>query len=97
MPLMQTNETQKWTLPQNSFSLRPVDLREPVVDAGEHREDRSRRDDVVEVADDVIGVVQMDVGGGEAERQSGQSADAEHRQERQREQHRRREPYRPAP
>ena len=41
-------------------------LREPVVDAGEQREDRARRHHVVEVADHVVGVVQVDVGGGEA-------------------------------
>ena len=54
------------------------------------------RHQVVEVADDVVGVVQRDVGGREAQRQAGQPADAEHRQERQREQHRRVEPDRPA-
>ena len=64
-------------------------LREPVVDAGEEREERARRHDVVEVADHVVGVVQVDVGGGEAERQAGQAADAEHRQEGEREEHRR--------
>ena len=36
-------------------------LREPVIDAGKEREDRPRRHDVVEVGDDVIGVVQVDV------------------------------------
>ena len=94
---MQTSEPQKWILPSNSFILPAGDLREPVVDAGEHGEDRPRRDDVVEVADDVVGVVQVDVGRRQAERQAGQAADAEHRQEGQREEHRHGESDRAAP
>ena len=61
--LMQMNDPQKWILPEQLVHLPAGGLREPVVDAGEQREDRARRDDVVEVADDVIRVVQMDVGG----------------------------------
>ena len=45
-------------------------FREPVIDAREEREDRPGRDDVVEVADDVVRVVQVDVGRREAERQA---------------------------
>ena len=73
------------------------DAREPVVDAREQREHRPRCDQVVEVRDHVIGIVQRDITGRETERESGQAADTEHRQERQREQHRRGEPNRPAP
>ena len=91
------NDPQKWIRAEHVVHLPAGRLREPVVDAGEQREDRARRDDVVEVADDVIGVVQVDVRRREAERQAGETADAEHRQERQREQHRRREPDRRAP
>ena len=72
-------------------------LRKPVIDAREERENRSRRHHVVEVADDVVGVVQVDVGAGQAEWQAGQPSDAEHRQERQGEEHRGVESYRAAP
>ena len=40
------------------------------------------RHDVMEMRDDVIGVVQVNVAVAEAQRQAGQAADAEHRQER---------------
>jgi hypothetical protein len=76
-------------VPSRSLIMAAGRLREPVVDAGEEREDRPRRHDVVEVADDVVGVVQVDVGRREPERQAGQPADAEHRQEGEREEHRR--------
>ena len=66
------------------------DLREPVIDGGEEREHRARRHQVVEVADDVVGVVQDEVARPEPERQAGHAAQAEHRQEGQREAHRRR-------
>ena len=94
---MKINEAQKCTLPQNSFIIRPVIFGIPIINARKQRENRSRRHDVMEVRDDVISVVQMQVAEVEAERQPGQAADAEHRQERQREQHRRVEPDRTAP
>ena len=43
-------------------------LGEPIVDSGEEREDRPRRDDVVEVRNDIIGVVQVKIGGIERKR-----------------------------
>ena len=63
MTFMQMNEPPEVDLAERLVHLPPGHLREPVVDAGEQREDRPRRDDVVEVADDVVGVVQVDVGG----------------------------------
>ena len=41
----------------------PGHLRKPVIDAGEQREDRPGRHDVMEMRDDVIGVVQVHVAG----------------------------------
>ena len=53
------------------------DERIPVVDAGEQREDRARRDQVVKVRHHVVGVVQDHVAGREAERQPGEAAQPE--------------------
>ena len=64
-------------------------LREPVVDAGEDRED-DPRDDVVDVGDDEVGVVDEDVDRRGRHEDAAQAADDEHRDERQREEHRRR-------
>ena len=75
----------------------PGHFRKPIINPGEQRENRSRRHDIMEVRDDVIGIVQMNVAEVEAERQSGQTADAEHRQKRQGEQHRRVKANRTAP
>ena len=72
-------------------------LREPKINSREDGEDRSRRDDVVEVRDHVIGVVQIKIGGIEGEGDSGQPADSEHRQERRRKKHRDIEANRAAP
>src|SRR5882762_3641777 len=36
---------------------------EPIVDAGEQGENRARRDDVMEVRDDVISVVEIEISG----------------------------------
>src|SRR6478609_2301556 len=69
----------------------------PVVDPREEGEDRPRRDDVVEVPDDVVRIVQRDVGDVEGERKPRQPADAEHRQEADSEQHGRVVAYRSAP
>ena len=74
----------------------PGDFREPVIDPCKEREDCSGRDDVVEVADDVVGVVQVDIRGREPEGKSGQPAHPEHRQKRDREERRRREADRAA-
>ena len=62
-------------------------LGEPVIDSGEHGEDRSGGNDIMEVPDDVVGIVQVDVGAGQAQRQTGQPADGKHRQERRRKEH----------
>ena len=78
---MHTNEPKKWILPERLVHDPPGGLRVPVIDPREQREDRPGRDHVVEVPDDVVGVVQLDVGEVQAERQAGQPADAEHRQE----------------
>ena len=75
-------------LPPELVHPSPGRFREPVIDAGEEGEDRARRDDVMEVRDHVIGVVQVEIGGVERERDAGEPADAEHRQERRREEHR---------
>ena len=94
--LIETNEPPEVDAAEEVVHLPAGRLREPVVDAAEQRHQRARGDHVVEVADDVVGVVQVDVGRRQAQRQPGQPADAEHRQERQREQHRHGEADRPA-
>ena len=73
------------------------DRRIPEVNAGKEREHGAGRDQVVKMRDHVIGIVQRHVAGGEPERQPGQAADPEHRQEREREEHRRVEGDRSAP
>ena len=72
-------------------------FRIPEVDAREEGEDGARRDHVVEVCDDVVGIVQVQIAEVEAQRQARQTADAEHRQEGQREEHGRVEADRAAP
>ena len=66
----------------------PGGFRVPVIDAREDRENRARRDHVVEVTDDVVGVVQVEIDGIEGQRDAGQTSDTEHRQERRGEEHR---------
>ena len=58
-----------------------------ITPAGKQGEDGSRRDDIMEMRDDVIRVVQVNVADVEAQRQTGQPAHAEHGQERHRKQH----------
>ena len=72
-------------------------FRVPIVNAGEQSEDRPWSDDVVEMRDDVISVVQIEIGGIERERNPGQSANPEHRKKRCCPQHRDRESDRAAP
>src|SRR5215213_10260933 len=72
-------------------------FRIPIIDAGKEREDGSGRDDVMEMRDDVVSVVQMQIDEAEAERETGQTADAEHWEEREDEKHRRGEADRAAP
>ena len=66
-----------------------VELGEPVVHGGEKGEAGAAEDDVVEVADDELGVVDMDVGGSCAEDQAGEPADGEEEDEAEGEEHRR--------
>ena len=64
-------------------------LREPVVPAGEDREDRAERQHVVEVRDHEVGVVQDAVEAGIGELDAGDAADREQEDEADRPQHRR--------
>ena len=82
---------------QRATEAAPGDLRKPVVDPRENRENRPGGHDVVEMADDVVGIVEMHVGYGEPERETCQSADSEHRQKGEREEHGRCEANGPAP
>src|SRR3546814_6967531 len=56
-------------------------LREPVIEAGEEREDRAQRQHIVEVRDDIIGVVQVRIDAAVGEYDAGHAADGEHRSE----------------
>src|SRR5437016_460123 len=55
-------------------------FREPIIDAGKEGEDSARRDDVVEMRDDVVSVVQIEIGGIKCEWNPSESTDAEHRE-----------------
>ena len=70
-------------------------LREPVVDAGVDREHRSAEEHVVDVRDDEVRVRRGDVDRHRPEVDPGEAADDEHRDEPEREQHRRRQMDRP--
>src|SRR5205814_1876915 len=72
-------------------------LREPVIDAGKEGENSARRHDVVEMRDDVVSVVQIEIGGIKCQRDSGKSADAEHREKGGGEKHRHGKSNRAAP
>src|SRR5262249_36608601 len=63
-------------------------FREPVIDACEESEDRARRDDVMKVGDHVISVVQIEICRIKCQRDTGQTANAEHWQECDGEKHR---------
>src|SRR3546814_1246404 len=56
-------------------------LREPVIEAGEEREDRAQRQHIVEVRDDIIGVVQVRIDAAVGEYDAGHAADGEHEDE----------------
>src|SRR6516165_2049693 len=75
----------------------PRHLRKPIINPCEQPENCPRRHYVMEVRDDIIGVVQMKIAEVETQRQTGQTADAKHWQERQRKEHRRVKTDRPAP
>ena len=68
----------------------PGHLREPVVDAGEDREDRAAEEDEVDVGDDEVGVGDVDVDRHHAQHHAADAADREGDDEGEREQHRRR-------
>src|SRR5207248_1863715 len=72
-------------------------LWEPVIDAGEERENGARRDDVVEMRDDVVSVVQIKIGGIKCQWNPGESTDAEHREKGGGEKHRHGKSNRAAP
>src|SRR5436853_4492450 len=57
-------------------------LGKPIIDPGEQTEDRPGCDDVMEMGDDVISVVQIEIGAVEGEWNAGKTADAKHRQKR---------------
>ena len=61
---------------------------EPVIDAGKKSEDRARSDDVMEMRDDVVGVVQIKIRRIKCKRNTRKTADSKHRQKRDRKKHR---------
>ena len=63
-------------------------FREPVINAGKKSEDRAGRDDVVEMRDDVVGIVQIKIGRIKCERNARKTANSKHRQKRNRKKHR---------
>ena len=69
----------------------------PIINAREKAEDRARRHHVMEMGNDIIGVVQRNIAEVKTQRQPGQAADAEHRQKSQSKEHRSIETYRAAP
>ena len=89
--------SQKFTLPMLVVEHAAEDLRPPVVEAAEDREDQTAEQHVVEVRHDVVGVGLLRVGRDDRVRDAREAADGEHRDEAEREQHRRVQPQRPAP
>ena len=57
------NISQKCTLPRISWYIRTRHLGKPVVDAGEDAEDCAAKEHVVDVSNDVVGVLLLEVGG----------------------------------
>src|SRR5207237_10165074 len=53
-------------------------LREPIIDSGKEGKNSARRNDVVKVRDDVVSIVQIEIGGIKCQWNPGESADAEH-------------------
>src|SRR5207302_10225779 len=54
----------------------------PIVNYREQYKERSRRHDVMEMRDDVVSVVEVEIGGVKRQRNAGETADTKHRQER---------------
>ena len=73
-----------------------VQLREPVVEAAEEPEHEPAEQHVVEVRDDEVRVGLLRVGGDDRVQHAREAAEREHRDEPEREQHRRLEPHRAA-
>src|SRR3546814_7164346 len=59
-------------------------LRKPIVESREQREHRAKRQHIVEVRDDIIGVVQVGVDAAIGQHDAGHAADGEHEDEAQR-------------
>src|SRR6476660_1903830 len=72
-------------------------LREPIIDSGKEGKNSARRDDVMEVRDNVVSVVQIKIGGIKGEWNPGESADTEHREKGGGEKHRHGKSNRAAP
>src|SRR3989338_10189999 len=79
-----------------SFTNHPARyLRIPVVESGKQGKDRARGDDIMEVPNDVVRVMQMNIGRGQTEWKSRKSAYSKHGQKCQGKKHRYRKPDRP--
>src|SRR5436190_23979817 len=72
-------------------------LRKPVIDTSKQTEDGAWSDDVMKMRDDVIGVVQIQIGRIKCQRNAGEATDAEHREKGGGEKHWYVESNRPAP
>src|SRR5205823_9846908 len=55
-------------------------LREPIIDSGKQGENSAGRDDIVEVCDDVVSVVQIEIGGIKWQWSRGRTKDADDRE-----------------
>ena len=53
-------------------------FRIPIIDTREDGEDRTRRDDIMEVANDVVGVVQVEIDSVKRQRNARETTDAKH-------------------
>ena len=89
--LKPTKNSQKFHLPEPLAQHPSGDLREPVVEGAEQREDRAADQHVVEMRDDEVGVVHLQVERHRREHHAGQPADHEDEDEAEHEEHRRRE------
>ena len=67
--------SQKCQRPMRSFIIRPVNLREPVIDRAEQRKDGAADEHIMEMGDDEIRVVDLGVERHGSEHDAGQSAE----------------------
>src|SRR5262249_44617181 len=96
----QIHADERWPevyFPPEITHLSPGRLREPVINACEQSEKRARCNDVMEMGDDIIGVVQVEIRGIKSKWNTGKPSDPKHRQKRRGEKHRHGEPDRTAP